>query len=69
MSRVSGMCAPMLLAQVAMLLKLDYLGNPDCRIGTGTFSPFLALVGRLVGFLIVIRLALLMGADAFNCFQ
>ena len=52
-----------------MLLKSDFLGNLDCRIGTGMLLPFLALVGRLVGFLIVIRLALLVGADAFNHFQ
>ncbi len=52
-----------------MLLKLDFLGNPDRRIGTRTLLPFLALVGRLVGFLKIIRLALLVGADVFNCFQ
>ncbi len=52
-----------------MLLKSDLLGNPDRRTGTGTLLPFLALVGRLVRFLIVIQLALLVGADAFNRFQ
>jgi hypothetical protein len=40
---------PMLLAQVAMLLKTDFLGNPGCRIGTRTFLPLLALVGSLLG--------------------
>jgi hypothetical protein len=33
-----------------MLLKLDFLGNPDRRTGTGTLLPFLTLVGRLVRF-------------------
>jgi hypothetical protein len=48
-SVVCGIRAPMLLAQVAMLLKMDFLGNPGCRIGTRAFLPFLALVGRLLG--------------------
>ena len=69
MSVVHGICAPMLLSQVAMLLKVDFLGNPDRRIGTRAFLPFLALIGRLVGFLKIIQFALLVGADAFNCFQ
>ncbi len=68
-SVVRGMCAPMLLAEFAMLLKLDFLGYPDRRIGTRVFLPFLALIGRLVGFLKIIRFALLVGADAFNRFQ
>ena len=51
-----------------MLLKTDFLGNPDRRIGTRTLLPFLALVRRPLGFLII-RLALLMGADTFNHFQ
>jgi hypothetical protein len=68
-SVVYGMCAPMLLAEFTMLLKLDFLGNPDRRIGTRAFLPFLALVGRLVGFLKIIRFALLVGADSFNRFQ
>ncbi len=59
----------MLLAQVTMLLKLDFLGNPDRRISTWLFFPFLALVGRLLGLLMVIRLALLMGTYVFNSFQ
>jgi hypothetical protein len=49
MSVVRGICAPMLLAQVAMLLKTDFFGNPGHRIGTRVFFPFLALVGRLLG--------------------
>jgi hypothetical protein len=52
----------MLLAQVAMLLKADFLGNPDCGIGTRVFLPFLILVRRLLG---RFRFALLVGADAF----
>ena len=61
----------MLLAQVAMLLEADFLGNPGRIIGTRAFLPFLALIRRLVGFLKRIRLALLLfiGADAFNHFQ
>ncbi len=50
-----------------MLLKADFLGNPDHRTGTGALLPFLALKRRLLGFLI--QLALLVGADAFNRFQ
>ncbi len=65
-SVVRGICAPMLLAQVAMLLKADFLGNPDCGIGTRVFLPFLALVRRLLGRFLF---ALLKGADAFDCFQ
>ncbi len=42
---VRGMCAPMLLAEYAMLLKSDFLGNPDHRISTRAFLPFLALIG------------------------
>ncbi len=51
-----------------MLLKVDFLGNPDRRIGTRAFLPFLALIGRLVRFLKKIQFALLIGADEFNCF-
>ncbi len=65
-SVVHGKCTPMLLAQVAMLLKTDFLGNPGRRIGTRAFIPFLALVERLLGRL---QFALLEGADAFDCFQ
>ena len=56
----------MVLAQVAMLLKADFLGNPDCGIGTRGFLPFLALVRRLLG---RFRFALLVDADVFDCFQ
>jgi hypothetical protein len=52
-----------------MLLKADFLGNPDHRIGTRGFLPFLALIGRLVQFLKSIRFSLLTGADTFNRFQ
>ncbi len=67
MSRVSGMCAPMFLTQVAILFKSDFLGNAGCRISTWPFFPFLSVEGRLLRFLI--RLALLMGTYAFNSFQ
>ena len=40
----------MLLAQVAMLLKADFLGNPDRGIGTRVFLPFLALLEDLLDF-------------------
>jgi hypothetical protein len=65
-SVVHSMRAPMLLAKVAVLLKADFLGNPGRRIGTRVFLPFLVLLGRLLG---RFRFALLVGADAFNCFQ
>ncbi len=45
---VRGIHAPILLAQVAVLLKADFLGNPGHRIGTRVLLPFLALVGRLL---------------------
>ena len=50
-----------------MLLKVDFLGNPDRRTGIGALLPFLALKRRLLGFFI--WLILLVGADAFNRFQ
>ncbi len=56
----------MLLAQVAVLLKMDFLRNPGSRIGARAFLPFLALVGRLLGRFWFI---LLVGADAFDCLQ
>ncbi len=65
-SVVHGICAPKLLAKVAMLLKTDYLGNPDHRIGTRVLLCFLVLLRRLRG---RFQLALLVGADAFDCFQ
>jgi hypothetical protein len=59
-SVVHGIRAPMLLAQVAMLLEANFLGHPDRSLGTRAFLPFLALVRRLLrGF----RFALLIGAD------
>jgi hypothetical protein len=66
MSIVHGIHAPMLLAQVTVLLKADFLGNPGRRIGTRELLPFVALVGRLLG---GFQFALLVGADAFDCFQ
>jgi hypothetical protein len=48
-SVVRGIRAPMLIAQVTMLLKADFLGNPDRGIGTRAFLPFLILVRRLLG--------------------
>jgi hypothetical protein len=66
MSVVCGICAPMLLAQVAMLLKVDFLGNPDSGIGTRALLSFLALVSRLLG---RFQIVLLVGADAFDRFH
>jgi hypothetical protein len=43
MSVVCGMCAPIFLTQVAMLLKADFLGKPGLKIGTRAFLPVLAL--------------------------
>jgi hypothetical protein len=65
-SVVCGIRTPMLLAQVAVLLKTGFLGNPGRRIGTRTFVPSLALVGRLLR---KFQFSLLVGADAFDCFQ
>ncbi len=65
-SVVRGIRAPMLLAQVAMLLKANFLGRPDRSLGTRAFLPFLALVRRLLG---RFQFDLLVGADAFDCFQ
>jgi hypothetical protein len=48
-SVVRGIRAPMLLAQVAMLLKANFLGCPDRSLGTRAFLPFLALVRTLLG--------------------
>ena len=66
MSVVGGISTTMLLAQVAMLLKADFLGNPGGRFGTRALLPFFALVGRLFG---RFQFALLGGADAVDCFQ
>ncbi len=63
---VHGIRTPMLLAQVAMLLKVNLLGHPNSSLGTRAFLPFLALVRRLLG---RFQFALLVGADAFNCLQ
>jgi hypothetical protein len=65
-SVVCGIRAPMLLAQVTMLLETNFFGHPGHSLGTRVFLPFLALVRRLLG---RFQFALLVGADAFNCFQ
>ncbi len=62
------MC-PHASCRVLKLLKADFLGNLDRRFGTRAFLPFLTLIGRLVGFLKIIRFAFFIGADAFNRFQ
>ncbi len=64
---VRGIRAPVLLAQVAMLLsKANLLQHMDHSLGTRAFLPFLALVRRLLG---RFRFALLVGTHAFNCLQ
>jgi hypothetical protein len=63
---VHGICAPMLLAQVAMLLKANLLGHPNSSLGTRVFLPFLTLVRRLLR---RFQLAHFVGADAFNRLQ
>ncbi len=55
--------APMPLAQVAMLLAREILGNPGHRLGTRTFLPFLALMRSFLG---RFHFGLLVGADALN---
>ncbi len=65
-SVVRGMCAPLLLAEFAMLLKSDFLGHPNRSLATSAFLSFLTLVRRLLG---RFRFALLVGADAFDRFQ
>ncbi len=44
-----GVRAPMLLAQAAMLLEMDLLGNPGRRLGTRILLPFLVLVRSFFG--------------------
>jgi hypothetical protein len=63
---VHGVPTPMLLAQVAMLLKTDFLGNPGRRLGTRMLFPYIAFVRSFLG---RFRLGLLVGTDAFNCFK
>jgi hypothetical protein len=65
-SIVHGIHTPMLLAQVAMLLKTDCFGNPGHRLGTRALLPFLALVRSFFG---RFQLSLLVGADALDCFK
>ncbi len=45
---VLGLCPPMLLAQVAMLLKANLLRHTYRSLGTRLFLPFLALERRLL---------------------
>jgi hypothetical protein len=42
------MHAPMLLAQVALLLKADFLGDSGCRLSIRSLVSFLALVGSFL---------------------
>ncbi len=60
---VHGARAPMPLAQIAMLLEMDFLGNPGHRFGTRMLLLFLALVRSFLG---RFQLGLLMGTKAFN---
>ncbi len=63
---VGGRHAPVLLAQVAMLLKANLLWHMDRSLGTRAFLPSLALVRRLLG---RFGFALLVGTDTINCLQ
>jgi hypothetical protein len=63
---VRGVCAPILLAQVAMLLEMDFLGNPGHRLSTRTLLPFLALMRSYLG---RFQLGFLVGTDAINCIK
>ncbi len=63
---VRGKRAPMLLAQVAMLLTANLLWHTDRCLGTRAFLPFLALVRRLLG---RFQFALLISTDVFNRLQ
>jgi hypothetical protein len=46
---VHGVRTPMLLALVAMLLEMDFLGSPGHRLGTRMLLPILALVISILG--------------------
>jgi hypothetical protein len=47
---VHSICTPMLLIEVAMLLKANFLQDSGCRLSTRSLVSFLALVGNfLVG--------------------
>jgi hypothetical protein len=63
---VRGIRAPMLLAQVAMLLKANLLWHTDRGLNIRSFLTFLALVRRLLG---RFQFALLVGTHAFNRLQ
>ncbi len=63
---VHGIRAPILLAQVAMLLKANFLLHTDCSLGTRVILPFLALERRLLR---RFQFALLVGTYAFNRFK
>jgi hypothetical protein len=56
----------MLLAQIAMLLEADFLGNPGRRLGTRMLLSFLVLVRSFVG---RFQFGLLVGADTLNWFK
>jgi hypothetical protein len=65
-SVVHGIRAPTPLAQVAMLCKVNFLGNPGHRLGTRALLPFLAFVGSLLDRL---WFGLIEGADALDRLQ
>jgi hypothetical protein len=49
---VRSICAPLLLAEVAMLLDANFLWNSGCRLSTRSIVSCLALVGS---FLVVLN--------------
>jgi hypothetical protein len=61
-----GVHLPTPLAQIAMLLKTNFLGNPCRRFGTIMLLPLLALVRS---FLQRFQPGLLMGTNVFNCLK
>jgi hypothetical protein len=63
---VYGLCTPMLLAQVAMLHKTDFSGDPGRRFGTLLLLPILTLVRSFLG---RFQLGLLLGTNVLNCLK
>jgi hypothetical protein len=63
---VRGIRAPIVLAQVALLLKASLLWHTDRTLRTGTLLTFLAPVRRLLG---RFRFAFLVGTNALNHLQ
>jgi hypothetical protein len=63
---VRGVRTPMPLAQVVMLLEMDFLGDPCHRFGTRFLLPILALVRSFLG---RFQLGILMVTNTLNCLK